>query len=97
MTHVCQFSVQRIHQKCLPHIQVERREIKILEGMKKACANTITIWGTWKCCISSQISNEQMECNVNIEIVRRGLKVVGFEAQVKTRSFCCDSRTFVLA
>ena len=64
----------------------KRRPTKIPKGIKKACMSVVTIEGLDSVVEAAKLINEQIECNVNIQTMRRVLKVASFQAQEKTKS-----------
>ena len=51
---------------------------KILEGMKKAYINAVIVIGLHSATI--KLVNEQMECNISVQTMRRVLEAASFEA-----------------
>jgi hypothetical protein len=75
--HVCQSSVQRIHQKRLPLMEVSigRKPTKVSKGIRKACLSVVTVGGLDSTIQAIKFVNEQMQENVSVQTVRRILQV----------------------
>jgi hypothetical protein len=97
--HICQFSVQRICQKCLPLLEVSvgMKQTKVSEDMRKVYVSTVTVGGLDTAIQATKFANEQMQENVSIQTVRRILQAAGLQVERRQRSHCYERRMFVLA